>query len=274
MLHESSDSRDSGGAAASDQAQALIRDQFEPKFFGPVNIIKAALPYMRGQRIGHMIVLRGITGHLGMPGLGIYCAATWALEGFCDSITYEIAPFNIKMTIVQASIEIGILLNRITSASAHHAYSRNVKSAPLFRRILDRLLTLSGAYSPVSEVGPLSGSGLLNRTEVVTLHSPLSRAHTEKLLAETVHAITAIGGHENPPARHIVADIVAVEGVASVKEKLKTVSEELEGFVEASKAVDVPTASYYPAKTDITGGEEDGPVDFGGHNAVERHIHG
>lgn len=52
---------------------------------------------------------------------------------------------------------------------------------------------------------------------------------------ETVHALTAIGGHENPPARHIVG----YEGVASVKEKLKTVSEELEDFVEVSCAVDI-----------------------------------
>ena len=55
------------------------------------------------------------------------------------------------------------------------------------------------------------------------------------LVAETVHAITAIGGHENPPARHIVG----FEGITSVKEKLKTVSEELEDFVEVSCAVDI-----------------------------------
>ncbi len=54
------------------------------------------------------------------------------------------------------------------------------------------------------------------------------------LLAETLHALMAIGGHENPPARHIVG----FEGVASVKEKLKTVTEELEDFVEVSGAVD------------------------------------
>jgi hypothetical protein len=50
-----------------------------------------------------------------------------------------------------------------------------------------------------------------------------------------VHALTAIGGHENPPARHIVG----CEGAVAVKEKLKTVTEELEDFVEASLAVDI-----------------------------------
>ena len=67
------------------------------------------------------------------------------------------------------------------------------------------------------------------------------------MLAETVHAITAIGGHENPPARHIVGH----EAVASVKEKLKTVSEELEDFVGVSAAVDIEgnTASSPDRKT-------------------------
>lgn len=57
----------------------------------------------------------------------------------------------------------------------------------------------------------------------------------EVLVAETVHAITSIGGHENPPSRHIVGQ----EGVASVKEKLKTVSEELEDFIQTSCAIDI-----------------------------------
>lgn len=52
---------------------------------------------------------------------------------------------------------------------------------------------------------------------------------------ETVHALAAIGGHENPPSRHIVGS----DGAAAVKEKLKTMSEELEDFVDASLAVDI-----------------------------------
>jgi len=55
------------------------------------------------------------------------------------------------------------------------------------------------------------------------------------LLAETINAVITIGGHDNPLARHIVGH----EGVASVNEKLKTVSEELEDFVEVSCAVDI-----------------------------------
>lgn len=266
--------------STSSRTQTLVRDQFETNFFGPVNAIKATIPTMREQKIGHMIVLGGITGHLGTPGLGMYCAANWALEGFCDSIAYEIAPFNIKVTIVQASIEIGVLLNRITTTPSHPAYSSENNNSPLFRGILERLLhRLPGVgaqhltqnqerYSPASESEHLNSVSLLSRNDINSIYTPLSQAHVEKLLAETLHALTAIAGHENPPARHIVG----MEGVASVKEKLKTVSEELEEFVEASMAVDIPRVSQGHAKTDAAN-MEDGPVDFGSHDGTDRHSH-
>lgn len=50
--------------AASRRSQALIRDQFETSFFGPVNIIKAALPAMREQSSGHIITMTGISERL------------------------------------------------------------------------------------------------------------------------------------------------------------------------------------------------------------------
>ena len=78
-------------------------------------------------------------------------------------------------------------------------------------------------------------AALSSTTHVSTVFPNLPSEMQEVLLAETVHAVAAIGGHENPPARHIVG----FEAVASVKEKLKTVSEELEDFVGVSGAVDV-----------------------------------
>jgi hypothetical protein len=57
-----------------------------------------------------------------------------------------------------------------------------------------------------------------------------------QLTAEIVHSLASIGGRENPPGRLIVG----FEGILSVKEKLKTVSEELEDFIEVSEWVDMP----------------------------------
>lgn len=217
--------------AASPRTQTLVREQFETNFFGPVNCIKAALPTMRNKNGGHVMILTGITGHLGTPGLGMYCAAGWALEGFCDSLAYEIAPFNIKMTIVQPTIEIGVLTNKIISTPSMPQYSPENNPAPLFRGILGGLLDRLDSVQQSENHEPASLTG----DRIQTLYPKLPPEMQSSLLAETINAITAIGGHDNPPARHIVGH----EGVASVKEKLKTVSEELEDFVDCSCAVDI-----------------------------------
>ncbi len=183
---------------------------------------------MRGFNPGYLL-RHDIAGHLGTPGLGMYCASGWALEGFCDSLAYEIAPFNIKISIVQPTIEIGVLTNKIVSAPSMPQYAPGNNPAPLFRGIIGGLLDMIEGQDG-NDV-PLTCA----TDEVISLYPRLPAEMKSALLAETRNAITAIGGHDNPPARHIVGH----EGVASVKEKLKTVSEELEDFVEVSCAVDI-----------------------------------
>ncbi|KAL4927474.1 short chain dehydrogenase/reductase family protein [Aspergillus undulatus] len=229
--------------AASQQTLNLVRDQFEINYFGPLNIIKASLPHMRQQKAGHVMIVSGITAHIGTPGLGMYCAAGWALEGFCDSLAYEIAPFNVKLTIFQCSLEIPILTNLVTTVPPIvPAYAPGINPAPLFRGILNRLIprlpdtqntNTNRSQNPSQTVSSVE-DGPFSVPDLTSTYPPLSSAHMEVLVAETVYAITAIGGHENPPSRHIVGQ----EGVASVKEKLKTVSEELEDFIQCSFAVD------------------------------------
>lgn len=216
--------------AATLRTQSLIREQIESNFFGPITCIKAALPTMRRQRNGHIVVLTGITGHLGTPGLGMYCASGWALEGFCDSLAYEVAPFNVRVTIVQPNLEVSVLTNKITAAPVMPQYAPENNHAPLFRGIVGGLLDRISRNN-----GEQQGGARLASEEITSLYPRLPTDMQSQLLAETVHAITAIGGHDNPPARHIVG----YDGVTSVKEKLKTVSEELEDFVQVSCAVDI-----------------------------------
>ncbi|KAM0324129.1 hypothetical protein ACHAQA_008321 [Verticillium albo-atrum] len=201
----------------------LVRDQFETIFFSQVNFIKAALPLFRDQHTGHILILTSIGGHIGTPGMSIYTSAVWALEGYCDSLAYEIAPFNVKVTIVQPNKEIQSLTNRIIFAPQ---LPNDDSEAPA-PRIRDMLTNVLNA-NPDTALDP-SEAGIQSR------YPRLPAAATDRLVMETVHALTAIGGHENPPARHIVG----FEGAVAVKEKLRTVTEELEDFVDASLSVDI-----------------------------------
>ncbi|GKT58690.1 short chain dehydrogenase reductase family protein [Colletotrichum tofieldiae] len=208
------------------QTHNLVRDQFETIFFSQVNFIKAALPLLRSQHTGHIIILSSTGGHIGTPGMPIYTSAIWALEGFCDSLAYEIAPFNIKVTIVQPNKEIQSLTNKIIFAPQLPWYDSEINPAPSIRDMLGNVLNMN----------PETAVPDPNETDEVQVRYPkLPPSATDRLVLETVHALTAIGGHENPPARHIVG----FEGATAVKEKLKTVTEELEDFVDASLAVDI-----------------------------------
>jgi len=210
--------------SATSMTHNLVREQFEIIFFSQVNFIKAALPLFRAQHTGHIMVLTSIGGHIGTPGMPTYTAATWALEGFCDSLAYEIAPFNIKVTVVQPNKEIQSLTNKITFAPQLPFYDSEVNPAPSIRDMLVNVLNMN----PDTAVDPAD-------PEVVSRYPKLPPGSVDRLVMETVQALTAIGGHENPPSRHIVG----FEGSIAVKEKLKTVTEELEDFVDASLAVDI-----------------------------------
>lgn len=142
------------------------------------------------------------------------------------------------MTIVQPNLEIGILTNEITAAPQLPQYTPETNAAPLFREIIGGLLDRVEASTTSTTSGSSNGYPQLGRfssDQIISVYPRLSERMKSQLLAETINALTAIGGHDNPPARHNVGH----EAVASVKEKLKTVSEELEDFVEVSCAVDV-----------------------------------
>ena len=155
-----------------------------------------------------------------------------------QSLAYEIAPFNIKMSIIQPNLEIGVLTNKITSAPALPQYSPENNGAPLCRGLIGGLLDRLESSRAINGAHNGHTPSNFSSDKIERVHPKLPPDMEGSLIAETVKAITAIGGHDNPPARHIVG----YEGVASVKEKLKTVSEELEDFVEMSCADDIDGA--------------------------------
>jgi hypothetical protein len=209
------------------------------------------------------MILTGIGGHIGTPGMPMFSAATWALEGYCDSLAYEIAPFNIKLTIVQPNKEISVLTNKITFAPQLPQYESHNNPAPGLRDILTNVVNMNPETRLESQPNsPVDGKGNSGYGKIESRFPRLPSEARDRLVMETVHALTAIGGHENPPARHIVG----FEGVASVKEKLKTVSEELEDFVEVSCAVDIFASDV--GRAALSGGSQvDAPNGASGRDA-------
>jgi NAD(P)-dependent dehydrogenase (short-subunit alcohol dehydrogenase family) len=78
-----------------------IRAQMETNFFGAVELTKEILPLMRKQGGGHILQISSAAGFKATGGFGVYNASKFALEGFSEALAQEVAPFNIKVVIVQ-----------------------------------------------------------------------------------------------------------------------------------------------------------------------------
>ncbi|MFB8275183.1 SDR family NAD(P)-dependent oxidoreductase [Nocardia colli] len=77
------------------------RDQIEVDLLAPLWVSQAVLPQMRAQGSGHIIQVSSIAGVFTLPGLGLYHAAKFGLEGFTASLAAEVKDFGIKVTLVE-----------------------------------------------------------------------------------------------------------------------------------------------------------------------------
>jgi NADP-dependent 3-hydroxy acid dehydrogenase YdfG len=78
-----------------------IRKLYDTNIFGPLAVIQAALPLLRKQGGGHILGVSSSLGHVTMPVIGYYCSSKWAFEAIHESLAAEVAPFGIKVTIVE-----------------------------------------------------------------------------------------------------------------------------------------------------------------------------
>ena len=80
---------------------AQLRQQMETNFFGPLNVTRAILPVMRKHRSGQVITLSSTAGLVGQEFVAAYCASKFALEGWMESIRYDLAPYGVTTMIVE-----------------------------------------------------------------------------------------------------------------------------------------------------------------------------
>ncbi|SEG94876.1 NADP-dependent 3-hydroxy acid dehydrogenase YdfG [Actinacidiphila yanglinensis] len=77
------------------------RDQIDTNLFGALWVTQAALPYLREARKGHILQVSSIGGITAFPGIGIYHASKWALEGLSQSLASEVASFGVHLTLIE-----------------------------------------------------------------------------------------------------------------------------------------------------------------------------
>lgn len=89
------------GGAFEEQSDADVREQFECNVFGLMAVTRALLPSMRAAQRGRIINVSSLFGRVALPLVSTYAATKHAVEGFSESLRWEVEPFGIDVCLVE-----------------------------------------------------------------------------------------------------------------------------------------------------------------------------
>jgi NADP-dependent 3-hydroxy acid dehydrogenase YdfG len=84
----------------------------------------AALPLMREQGSGHIVNVSSVAGRTARPGVAVYNATKWAVGGFSEALRQEVAPVNIRVTLIEPGVVRTELADHVTHPLARQAIER------------------------------------------------------------------------------------------------------------------------------------------------------
>lgn len=87
--------------AFEDLPDAELRRVMETNFFGVLALTRALLPTLRAQRRGRIVVVSSNSAYAGEPANSIYVASKWAIEGWAESLAFEVEPFGLDVVLVE-----------------------------------------------------------------------------------------------------------------------------------------------------------------------------
>jgi NAD(P)-dependent dehydrogenase (short-subunit alcohol dehydrogenase family) len=171
--------------ALEETSDAELRAQMETNFFGAVAVTKAALPWMRNQRSGAIVNISSLGGQLSFGGFSAYSASKFALEGMSEALAQEVAPFGIKVLI----IEPGAFRTGFAADSLKH-----MPVMDAYRDIVGGTRAFAHAMNGTQEGDPAKAAAAIEvalKAETTPLRLQLGadsvgpvRAHAEQLLAD------------------------------------------------------------------------------------------
>jgi NAD(P)-dependent dehydrogenase (short-subunit alcohol dehydrogenase family) len=163
--------------AVEDLSVEELKAQFETNFFGAIRVMKAVLPTMRKQRRGTIVNVSSVGGLVGIPLNSAYISSKFALEGFSESMQYELEEFGIKVIL----IEPGVVKTNFfeNSKAAKNTASSNSPYAQLAEKV-------SEAFKPMLEN---NSSSPIQVAEVILKAITSEKVNTRYLVGNDAAAI-------------------------------------------------------------------------------------
>ncbi len=82
-------------------SEAITREVFETNTFGVMAVTQAVIPHFRERRAGTLVNVTSSAGIVPMPLVSVYNASKFAIEGFTESLSYELSFFGVSAKIVE-----------------------------------------------------------------------------------------------------------------------------------------------------------------------------
>lgn len=134
-------------AAVEECSTDLAKTIFETNFFGVHRMTRAVLPHMREQRHGKIINISSMGGIMPIPYGALYCSSKHALEGYTESLDYEVKKFGIHVSTIDPHIIKTGMANSNSPADEEMAVYDSIKG-----KVSERMLKQSLENSDEPEV--------------------------------------------------------------------------------------------------------------------------
>jgi NAD(P)-dependent dehydrogenase (short-subunit alcohol dehydrogenase family) len=164
--------------AAEEVTDAQLRDLMDLHLFGPAALVRAALPIMRAQGGGTIVQMSSQGGRMSFPGVSTYSASKFALEGWSEALAGEVAPFGIRVMLVEPS--------RFRTAFNAADVLDFTAILPTYREILTDVRTDMAGADGNQEGDPVKAAQIivsLAHSDEVPLRLPLGAEAVERLTA-------------------------------------------------------------------------------------------
>lgn len=112
-----------------------IKNNFEINLFGPIEVMKAALPHMRAQKSGLIINVTSIAGYMGLPYRSVYSASKGALELITEALRMEVKNFGIQI----ANVAPGDFATNIAAGRYHAPVIEGSDYEVVYKRTLEAM---------------------------------------------------------------------------------------------------------------------------------------
>jgi NADP-dependent 3-hydroxy acid dehydrogenase YdfG len=166
--------------ATDEQAGAV----FETNFFGVLNVLRAALPVLRGQRSGHVVQMSSFFGQMSYPGTGLLAATKHAVAGVTAALAQELAPLGVRFTILEpGAIDTRFMFNSvITRTQADYETTVGAVLPALAQPPANRLLSATDVADAITQVTSADRPPLhlaLGHTAAEAIHTELAARRQE-----------------------------------------------------------------------------------------------